>query len=573
MVKNIRHKYLAILSVALFQLPWAEPQLANDMWNKRQYIPNTAFAFFGDDVLSTSLVPSNCCCFSDWLFPNSPLIFSKWRPISQKDSGQQIKLLLGNEVGDPHLMELNGKATYNHTPVNEFYVSLNPQIYMQLGAALEQNDIASSKLSGLRSFLSNKEKVSWFGENLPQSSLLSSWLHLHHNSYGASLYFESGWKWLASPKTGALYPLKINNMHNRIYFREFFLESRFAKGNIVSQESSDFSRFTWKPGIKKEWRGKQLLWTSQFSTELNYSHFEAKMPLENGIEIEISNKPEYLASYNLINKSRYNILDSNFVFQWHSDLSYQQNIFLAETGIKALQNSFLGKSTQEINFSLNHSKFHFGNQQEKWQGLQNNFQNKKFYYESLNAMVSFQSKPLGPVYLEAISRYTNFWNTPKWQVDSLWTEKDYHYRLAYLKNSSAELFQLEQDLKIGIDKKLFQGNLGLLLNENNIFSDSLGEYKASEWSLYFEGNINLPSDLSINWKSQYLGPKYVLGWSQTAFKIKAHWEHNLNISQSFLANRLRLNYSAFHIFGEEILEHPNGNPYRFHILTGLDWNF
>ena len=62
------------------------------------------------------------------------------------------------------------------------------------------------------------------------------------------------------------------------------------------------------------------------------------------------------------------------------------------------------------------------------------------------------------------------------------------------------------------------------------------------------------------------------GWGPV-FEVPDHLEGNLALNQVLFDDRLKLSASLLHAFGEEILEHPNGNPLIFRILVGMEGSF
>ncbi len=66
---------------------------------------------------------------------------------------------------------------------------------------------------------------------------------------------------------------------------------------------------------------------------------------------------------------------------------------------------------------------------------------------------------------------------------------------------------------------------------------------------------------------QGMGAKEYRGYG-ISLRVPPHFENHLGLEQSFGA-RLKLRMALFHAFGDEILEHPLGNPLRFRVFAGL----
>jgi len=98
------------------------------------------------------------------------------------------------------------------------------------------------------------------------------------------------------------------------------------------------------------------------------------------------------------------------------------------------------------------------------------------------------------------------------------------------------------------------------------------EYLPSPWWLGGGGGYTFPSELRLEGFVNWLGPKEVRGWG-APFEAPAHWENNFALAQKLFEDRLELSAVFLHAFGREVLEHPNGSPVRFRILTEAEGRF
>ena len=98
------------------------------------------------------------------------------------------------------------------------------------------------------------------------------------------------------------------------------------------------------------------------------------------------------------------------------------------------------------------------------------------------------------------------------------------------------------------------------------------EYRPSPWWTEAGSGWTFRSDLRLEGKLRYLGPKEVRGWGPV-FRVPSHFENDFALVQSLASGRMKLTLSALHAFGDPVLEHPNGNPLRFRILAGTEGSF
>ena len=95
------------------------------------------------------------------------------------------------------------------------------------------------------------------------------------------------------------------------------------------------------------------------------------------------------------------------------------------------------------------------------------------------------------------------------------------------------------------------------------------EYLPSPWWIGAGTGWTLPGKTQVDAQITFMGPKEVRGWGPV-FKVPEHWENHLSLVQPLFSDRLKLSLAGIHAFGENIQEHPNGNPMRFRILAGIE---
>jgi hypothetical protein len=82
--------------------------------------------------------------------------------------------------------------------------------------------------------------------------------------------------------------------------------------------------------------------------------------------------------------------------------------------------------------------------------------------------------------------------------------------------------------------------------------------------------LTLPRNFRAEARLQGMGPKHYRGFG-VSLRTPPHLENHLALEQGLFANRVLARLAFFHAFGDEVLEHPLGNPLRFRIVAGLDW--
>jgi hypothetical protein len=95
------------------------------------------------------------------------------------------------------------------------------------------------------------------------------------------------------------------------------------------------------------------------------------------------------------------------------------------------------------------------------------------------------------------------------------------------------------------------------------------EFLPSPWWVGAGTGWSFPRKTQVDAQVTFMGPKEVRGWGPV-FKVPEHWENHISLVQPLFSDRLKLSLAAIHAFGENIQEHPNGNPMRFRILAGIE---
>lgn len=98
------------------------------------------------------------------------------------------------------------------------------------------------------------------------------------------------------------------------------------------------------------------------------------------------------------------------------------------------------------------------------------------------------------------------------------------------------------------------------------------EYLPSPWWVLGGTGMGLTSKAGktrVDLQLAYLGPKEVRGWGPV-FEVPDHAEAQITASQTLFSDAWKVTLLGMHTLGEEIQEHPNGNPVQFRLAAGIE---
>jgi hypothetical protein len=102
-------------------------------------------------------------------------------------------------------------------------------------------------------------------------------------------------------------------------------------------------------------------------------------------------------------------------------------------------------------------------------------------------------------------------------------------------------------------------------------ADSM-EYLPSPWWVLGgvgKGFTSKAGKTRLDLQVSYMGPKEIRGWGPV-FEVPDHFEGQLTASQTLFSDQWKITLLGMHTLGEEIQEHPNGNPLQFRLAAGIE---
>lgn len=490
-----------------------------------------------------------------------------------KDSALvDFRALVGNEVGDPLLGELSGdNPGGNRTPMTTGSVTWSPTGEWGLNAGLDQNDHFSYRTFPARLALAGEERwdeLSWIGGNLPPKSQAHLGGVLHRHGGLLSAQFNRGWWWTASPVSGKPYPWKGFNadFHTRA-------------GDDFDLSLVDQSWESAAPGSFQAARWRRTEMTLGFA---GGSRGGWRWRLELGGQRRT-----------LYADSAFPTFEED-TYPWR--FRYRQNWSPDEgSPLKAETQGSFGVRERMV------SAQHATDLRQTW-GPHQLGQTVKAYYR--NPLSGYREP------LEILDPDT-LWTAalePGRHARGLAGGGEYRYRRSAFQASLAGFYAVEWGTPVfrGAIVDTVEGLLiraGAYRGGNHAFAGFGGRFQAggrlwrpASWRLQgglrgFEGKeagllefrpspwwmggglaCEFPSRLRLESLVHWMGPKEVRGWGPV-FEVPSHVEGNLALIQSLFGDRLELSAAFLHAFGEEVLEHPNGNPLVFRILAGAKGSF
>ena len=546
----------------------------SSLLEKRLFQPDVHFLLDGNQSIT----------LDQWFYFNSKSNHSLWKGLEfnpillHKKRVPDSKVFfisskVGNEVGDPHLQELIiPNEVRNHTPMLYQFIAYKPFKSLEVWTQFDQNDHFSSSTLALRRLQKNTENPSWFGENIPPSSLIElgfQWENSHTELMGK---IESGYLWTTSPLSGIAYPWKGNRYSGTsTLYGIFRINGQFQHWKPLENNSNQ----------KNQWTqlNSSLLWTPSLSGGSWKLSTETGIEL-NTLELNLKNKLKHKAPFLLpyvlnltasktgknqwkLSGSTQNKIERHY-YQTHTSLALN---LPWKQGFWEIGNQFYlqknktnySKTTEWLNptalTTSNLSDFQMG--------------------ESPYARIQWEQVLFLPLNFGFKSGLTYEQGTPAFQLDSIIMQSSFPLRVGKMYNTH-NLWQSYQEAHIQLDLiHDFITRVKIRLRQPLTSQTNKIDYLPSPLFFQIQQKIKTTTNLSLEAIINYVGTKEVRNWSanQQAFKIPSHWEANFTLTQSFRKESIKLYYSTLHLFGDEVQEHPVGNPLRFRVLVGAEASF
>ena len=482
-----------------------------------------------------------------------------------------VRILTGNEIGDPFLQEVSSSSSdieRNRTPLTSGDVSWAPLQELRLHAGLDQNDHFSYRTYPFRERLvgsGNTEEYAWIGSNLPPKSQVNVGGSFDHRGALMAVQFNQGWWWTQSPASGFIYPWEGFN------------------ADLLYKAGEDF-----------ELSLIEQRWDSPLSDRFYRAHWRRS---EIGMGFLGSSRGDWLWRLDLGFQRREMVSDS-LLFKPFLEKTYPTRFRYRQAWnapdsipLQMINQGSMGFRERMLN--LQHS-IEF---REKWGTHQPKQVVKAFYRHRMKGYHVPTEAFLEDSSWTAESR-------PGRQARGVSGELEYREKRKSFEVGLSGTYALEWEAPIfrldGLDtlqgilirQGAYEGDMHLLRNGlGRVFAGGgLGsrafwkaqagwrefwgknadamEFLPSRYWVGGGGGVSLPSDLRMEVNAHYLGEKEVRGWGPV-FEVPAHFENNIVLEQTLFGERMKLSLSALHAFGEDIREQPNGNPLRFRIIAGV----
>lgn len=572
----------------------AEKSLASQI---RQAHPEQSLVWDGEQTVYIHFPGENLYPWDpDLLWPSNsgyPNIPHNFSPSTQ----WQFHALGGNEVGDAHLQELaypDNSFKENHTPYLDLQVSNQNQNFSWATGFLQNDHSSFQKMDYRLNRLgqktigeSIKERDAYFGGNYPPRSTLYMASAIRTHSVQASGQIFHGYLWTPSLLTGQEYPWaggqgKFDFQHKYWGSTAFF--------NAWSSLSIADPNATWNDKNIELWIGNtkyapKLTHTNPpINTEYNATaglwdrsirNSTVLMTNESHLYTQASIVQPIIASSRFHNWSAisgmYRLNTWGGVFSNHTLYTPRPNL-----------NNYLSLSLQRGDggfhlVSITETNASDTAQKSVW--LPN--------HDLLSGLIHTKidhTNPWGKFSLTGSFGIED--NNQHLQTDSIYTSSNALLRNAHIKKTRGIITGLQRTVayQLPIKNKL---SATVLLGWQNSWATQNSQIteKPSTYWLSMEFSKTTPTHLAIKSVISCYSARQISGWGNstfdaspnslnteydTPFRIAPSFTWNLSLRQVLFNNHLSLHYTGLHLFNDEVVEHPAGNPLRFRILIGLD---
>lgn len=510
---------------------------------------------------------------SYYLWPSHPFLrLLPDRRWMQDTSQIAFRALVGNEVGDPLLQELNQDITSsNHTPATFGAVTWSPTGEWSAHAALDQNDHFSyrtfaSRLASVGE--DRRDELSWIGGNVPPKSQIQ--LGAAYRRFGGLMaaQFNRGWWWTTSPVSGMSYA-----------WEGFNADFHYKVGDDFDLSLVDQSWESPAPGSYQaaRWRRTEITlgfsgtapggWAHRLELGGQRRALNADSAFQNFEENRYPWRfryrqnwaPEAASPLKMETQGAFGFRDRMVSAQHATDIRWTWGSHQVGPTLKGYYRNPLSGYREPFEIlspdTVWSALLKPGRHARGWSG------SGEYRFKRPNFQVSLTG-------FHAME-----WGVPVFQgavVDTLegvlirsgsLEGSDHLYRTFGGKVQAGGRLAKPADWRIQGGLRGFEGSE----------ADAL-EFQPSPWWMGGGLALTFPSDLRLEGMVHWMGPKEVRGWGPD-FEVPSHVEGNAALVQTLFDERLELSATFLHAFGEEILEHPNGNPLRFRILAGAKGAF
>lgn len=480
---------------------------------------------------------------------------------------------VGNEIGDPLLNELKGETpSVNRTPYTAGNLTFSPTGDWSVNAGLDQNDHFSYRTFPARLEIvgpERRDELSWIGGNLPPKSVAQMGAALLRHGGLMAGQANWGWWWTNSPVSGMPYAWEGFNADFHTRAGDDF-DLSLVDQSWESSVPNTFQSSRWRRteltlgfagGGPGGWR-----WRMEFGGQRRVLYSDsAFLQFEEQtypwrFRYRQNWTPDAKSFFRMENQGNFGARDRMFSGQHQSELRETWGSHQLSQALRLYYRSPFGSFLEPVEIL---------NPDSTWTAVLDPAKHAR----GLSGGGEYRWK--GKKFLASLSGYYAMeWGLPVFEGAVVDTLADrILIRSGVLKGSQHGNASFGGKLQLGgpVLKPAYWRLQGGLRGSDGTDRDSL-EFRPSPWWLGAGLGLALPSDLRVDGQLHWMGPKEVRGWGPV-FEVPTHLEGNLAFAQSFLQERLELWASLLHLFGEDTLDHPNGNPLVFRILVGAKGSF
>lgn len=441
---------------------------------------------------------------------------------------------------------------------------------LRLHAGWEENGLYSERTFPARRAMVGPDKadgLAWLGGKPPFKSLANAGVAFRRRGGLMAAQYNQGWWWTTSPVTGRAYPWEGFNADLLYKVGEDF------ELNLVEQQWDSPIPHTY---YKSHWRRSEITlgfpgssegaWQSRFEIGFQRRSLESDFAFGSFTEKTYPVRYRYRQDWEAPDSLPLRILSQG-------SLGMRERMFTAQHSVEFRETVGTHRPMQ---FLRGYYRRPLGRHVEPTEGLRPDTTwaaESRPGNHSRGAVAGAEYREVRKRFLVGIiGDYALEWELPLFRADAFSdslgvTLREGRYRASQkvLSNASGRVFASGGFA----ERATWRAQAGLRGFWGH-HADSM-EYRPSPWWAGAGAGWAFPTKTRLDAQVDYLGPKEVRGWGPV-FEVPAHWENRFSLTQTF-SERVKASLSALHAFGENIREHPNGNPLRFRLMGVLEGAF
>jgi hypothetical protein len=491
--------------------------------------------------------------------------YQPWLSGKPKYSHSAIKT--GNEAGDPLFQELRESdvATQNRTPMQEFLIYSPNHELGRVFVQHRQVDHFSQRFMPIRknTLEPNRRPFAWFGENYPLYSLISTGYQVGTPCQNLNLFYANSYYWDQSPGSLRLQPFEVQSLQTHLvwgYVNLSYIRDHYTRGDLSDTQTHPVQH-------------KTLMTLKGLSLTDNS---KIKSAVETG----------FLMTHNeSINNTGYlypEELDVVPLLQLH--IKYQG---LGLGGIHYRNNRFWSVSdTLSYDYPKKKYNMRAAVHYDGTSGALNPNAALAELHDG-DTLFLFARRPHQRSSILIQGDYALAKSKVQMGVNS-WVQKDAWYfqpdsfaqgtavtlRHGQFQNNPDYIsgIQVKSGLESVLTRRLHTG-IDVLVEKTVTTDYSRPEYIPPGFSSGLWLRYQFPSGLTWVQTANYKESYRINGYSRESFRSEPQWTYNLELTQSFFDESLKLRTSMLDFAANDNPDLPGAQLSRFRILVGVDWMY